>query len=129
MSTVPYRPRRLRALVVDDEPLIRMCTADFLTELNFDTLEADSGQMAMDLLETNTIDLIITDYVMPGMTGTQLADTVAASNPETIVIIASGGYDVGKSETSYFVLNKPFTLADLSSVLTTSGIMQKQPNL
>lgn len=108
---------RMRALVVDDEPLIRMCTADFLAELGYDTLEAGSGDEAIGLLRLHRFELILTDHRMPGMTGRELAAFVAAAYPETTVIIASGACDADTPLASTRHLSKPFSFADLCRVL------------
>jgi two-component system, response regulator PdtaR len=117
------------AIIVDDEPLIRMCTADYLTELGFDVLEAGSGDEAMTLMSLHYVNLIITDHRMPGMTGTELADAVATTYPETTVIIASGALDACKVETSRIRLSKPYTFNDLLDAVTKSNIFQAEQRL
>jgi CheY-like chemotaxis protein len=59
--------RRGVALLVDDEALVRMSTADMLTDLGFEVVEADSGEDALRLLRSSTSpDLLVTDHLMPG---------------------------------------------------------------
>ena len=67
--------RRLTLLFVDDDFLISLSTAALLEDLGHDVIKASSGPAALDVLNSGKpIDLLITDYAMPGMTGVQLAE-------------------------------------------------------
>ncbi len=68
------RTTRWIALLVDDEKLVRMSTADMLGELGYAVVEAASGEEAMRLVDRGAhFDLLVTDHLMPGLTGTDLA--------------------------------------------------------
>ena len=72
------------ALLVDDEELVRMSTADMLIELGFDVVEAGSAEDALQLLKTGTMpNLLITDHLMPGMNGADLAREARVIKPDT----------------------------------------------
>ena len=80
------------ALVVDDEPLIRMDAADIIAETGFSIVEACSVAEAIAILEgVNDIDLVFTDIQMPGnLNGIDLANLIEKRWPEILLIVASG---------------------------------------
>ncbi|MGN6082786.1 ATP-binding protein [Trinickia sp.] len=91
------RPAPVRAtiLLVDDDALISTSTAYLLEDLGHEVIEANSGGDALAVLETGRrVDLLITDYAMPKMTGTQLAAAARALRPDLPVIIATGYADL-----------------------------------
>ncbi|MFT4935530.1 MAG: signal transduction histidine kinase, partial [Pseudoalteromonas distincta] len=78
------------ALLVDDEELVRMTTADMLTDLGFEVIEANSGEEALRLLEEGLRpNLLVTDHLMPGVTGAELARKVQADWPGLPILIVS----------------------------------------
>ena len=80
-------------LIVEDEPLIRMCAVDFAEEAGYAPLEAKDAREAMAILESGErIAVLFTDITLPGgMDGLELAAEVAARWPEVKVMRASGG--------------------------------------
>jgi len=82
---------KLRILVVDDDALIAMSTADMLTDLGHQVLEATSGEDGLEILRREKdIDLVLTDFSMPKMNGLQLARAVRNEFPNVPVLMASG---------------------------------------
>jgi CheY-like chemotaxis protein len=79
-------------LIVEDEPLIRMCAVDFAEEAGFDALEAKDSAEALAMLDGGAeIDVLFTDITLPGdMDGLALAGHVADKWPEVRVMLASG---------------------------------------
>ncbi|MBC7507011.1 MAG: PAS domain-containing protein [Sandarakinorhabdus sp.] len=105
-------------LLVDDEELIRMSTADMLTDMGFEVCEAGSAEEALALLDQDMkIDLIITDHLMPGMSGAQLAYEVRARNPALPILIVSGYADVDGIAPELPRLTKPFRQSELAAKL------------
>ncbi|HKH83257.1 MAG TPA: response regulator [Gemmatimonadales bacterium] len=102
-------------LVVDDEPSVRDLVCRTLQEGGYRTLEAAHGGEALDILEagSHTVDLIVTDVVMPGMDGRELGRRLAQSRP-TLPVLYMSAYDVndifrrGSPRTSAPFLQKPF---------------------
>lgn len=87
----PTRNRRGTVLVVDDDPLVLASTAALLEDLGHSAVEAASGRQALEIIRTGAkIDLVITDYVMPGMSGVQLADELHRLQPTVPVLLATG---------------------------------------
>ncbi len=80
-----------RILVVDDDPLVGTGTAEMLADLGHSVVEAKSGAEAITILERDrSIELLLTDHSMPGMTGLELATIVRASFPDLPILLASG---------------------------------------
>ncbi|MCW8920336.1 MAG: response regulator, partial [Sedimenticola sp.] len=84
-----YDPENLSVLIVDDSPLARKYIKKTLTNMGLEIFtEADNGKEAMDLLDSNFFDLIVTDYNMPEMDGEALVSHIRAnSNQSSIPII------------------------------------------
>jgi PAS domain S-box-containing protein len=119
-SSSPQVHRKLKVLAVDDDALVLMNTVGMLEELGHHVLEAMSGLDALEILDREgPVDLVITDQGMPQMTGLQLAKAVREGNPDLPVIIATGYAELPSGADQVTRLAKPFSLAQLSSALTT----------
>jgi PAS domain S-box-containing protein len=117
-SAPEARGARGRVLVVDDEDLVRASTAVMLAELGYDIVEAASAEEALGLLDGPAgFDLLVTDHMMPGMSGVDLARAVRASRPQTRVLITSGYAEVDGLAPDVPRLAKPFRQADLAATL------------
>ncbi|MBA3015089.1 MAG: response regulator [Proteobacteria bacterium] len=81
-------------LLVDDEAIIRKTLAGKLSDEGFTVLTADGGASALAFLNTTSINLVITDLMMEGMTGIEVLEAVKSLNPETAVIILTGYGDL-----------------------------------
>ncbi len=108
--------REATILLVEDEDLVRSLVREVLHLNGYTLLEADNAANALRVGEGHQgrIDLLLTDVVMPGISGPQLARQLAGSRPELKVLYMSGytddaviGYGVGVAETAF--LRKPFT--------------------
>ena len=79
-------------LVVEDEPRVRQLVAKVLRRRGFVVLEAEDAEAALRLFgdQAPDITLLLTDLVMPGMNGQELADSLAAAHPQLKVIFMSG---------------------------------------
>ena len=75
-------------LVVDDEGQVRNLARDILLGAGYRVLEAEDGEQALRLAEQHpgAIHVLLTDIMMPGMNGKELADRVAATRPDTKMI-------------------------------------------
>jgi PAS domain S-box-containing protein len=110
------------ALVVDDEELVRASTADMLEDLGFRVVQAASAAEAMQLLDGGAyVDVLVTDHLMSGMTGTQLAYAVRERRPELRVLIISGYAEVEGIAPDLPRLTKPFRQVDLATALAMDG--------
>ncbi|MCB2201341.1 response regulator [bacterium] len=77
-------------MVVDDELLIRDLLYDFFTGQGWSITVAESGSKALELLERQSVDLVLSDIKMPDMDGLQLAEELRRSHPETPVVLMTG---------------------------------------
>jgi PAS domain S-box-containing protein len=105
-------------LLVDDEEFIRLSTAIMLTELGFKVHEAQSAEAALQALDAGLKpDLLITDHLMPGMTGVELARELRTRRPDAKVLIVSGFADVDGIDPCIPRLTKPFLQSELAAAM------------
>jgi len=108
-------------LLVEDEESVRHLVRETLASKGYKVIEAENGEAGLQAAEAHegTIDLLITDVVMPGISGRELAHRVTASRPEIKVLYLSGYTEdaiihEGVLEPGAAFLQKPFTLQVLS---------------
>ncbi len=117
------------ALVVDDEDAVRMCTADVMLDMGYRVVEAASAEEALRELDDGLEpDILVTDHLMPGMTGSELARTVKQRLPSIAVVVVSGYANVDSVHAGLTVLSKPFRQSDMvaSVQAATAGCQQQQ---
>lgn len=105
------------ALLVDDEQLVRASTADMLKDLGYAVVEAESAEEALRLIDSGLhCDLLVTDHLMAGMSGTELARQVR-SKRGALVLVISGYAEVDGIAADLPRLTKPFRRDDLAECL------------
>ena len=108
-----------RLLLVEDDPRVRTATVGALEDLGYDPVSCSSGAEAMRLFASEDFDLVISDVVMPEMTGPELIRELRARRPDIAVLFVTGF--VGDGENDELVgsemLRKPFTVAALASAV------------
>jgi PAS domain S-box-containing protein len=127
VSTLPAA-RRLRILLVDDDPLVVAGTAGMLEELGHDAIcTAASGEDALALLRRDgRFDLLLTDHMMPGMSGVELAARARALHPSLPILLASGFAELDSLVgVEWPRLRKPYRLGDLSTALAVMESITK----
>ena len=110
--------RRLSVLLVDDEDIVRVATAEMIRDLGHDVEEAVSGAEALASLEGGLeVDVLITDYMMPGMDGAVLARRLEKTHPRLPVLLITGY--TGRTEEVLHLprLAKPFGRTDIAEAL------------
>ena len=114
--------RKRTILIVDDDPLIAMTMSAVLNDLGHTSLEAHSGREAIELMDDrDDVELMITDYAMPNMTGLQLTEQVRERHPGLPVVIASGFAELPAGSALGVVrLAKPFGRADLAQAIANA---------
>jgi signal transduction histidine kinase len=112
----PQNMRARRILVVDDDTLILSSTAAMLEDLGHDVIEACSGSKALEILKVDPkVDVVVTDFAMPNMTGLELADLIRQQWPWIPVILASGYADLmAIQKTALERLAKPYNQAEIA---------------
>ena len=112
--------RPLRVLVADDQPLLCEILTEYLTNDCHSVVTAKDGREALERFSEGKFDLVITDQVMPEMTGDQLAGAIKTRSPSTPVVLVTGSTQaLGKriGEVTDYVLNKPVSVIDLRHAL------------
>ncbi len=108
-------------LIVDDDDQIREGVSEYLRRIGFDVYTAGDGADALRLASREQIDVLITDVVMPGMSGVELFQILSSSNPRLKVIFVSGHaervIDYGATKLSGPLLKKPFKFHDLQKTI------------
>ncbi len=116
----PLQVRLGTALLIDDEDLVRMSTAHMLADLSYHVVEAASAEEGLRLIDDGlTPDVLITDHLMPGMSGADLARRLKRSHPALPVLIVSGYADEDGIDADIPRLTKPFRNAELKVSLNT----------
>ncbi|OPY99725.1 hybrid sensor histidine kinase/response regulator [Bradyrhizobium sacchari] len=106
------------ALLVDDEPLVRMSTAEMLSELGYTVVEAGSAEDALQRVrEGLRPNLLVTDHLMPGMSGTDLGRVLRNQYPELQILIVSGYSNNEGITPDLSRLTKPFRSDELAASL------------
>jgi CheY-like chemotaxis protein len=120
-GSYPEEPAVRRVLVVEDEDAVRRLTTRVLAAAGYDVLTAGSPGEALTLAaaEERTIDLLVTDVIMPSMTGPALARRLVAARPKLRVLYVSGYTndalaDRGILPEGTHLLEKPFLPAELA---------------
>jgi len=139
------RPRAARGgetiLLVEDDAMLRRVAADILENAGYSVLQAAGGEEGLDLCRRHpgSLPLLVTDIVMAGMSGRELAERLVAERPETRVLYISGYTDDeilrhGIVEGTVDLLEKPFTPEALASAVrrvldraTTSAPRRSHP--
>ena len=115
----------MRVLAVDDDALVLMNTAEMLIDLGHQVVSVSAAAEALTRLRDGGFDLLVTDQSMPGMTGLQLIDAMAAEGIDLPAILATGYSDQPHDPSRRLVtLGKPFREHDLAAAVLAA--MQPQ---
>ena len=110
-----------RALLVEDDDVVRRSMADMLIELGYDVVEASSAEEALRLFNQGIhVDVLVTDHLMPEMTGADLARAVQEAWPSTPVLIVSGYAEAEGVAPDLPRLTKPFRRPELAASIANS---------
>ena len=106
-----------RVLLVEDEPVLLRMTTEMLSRQGFDVISAPDPFAALELAEVEQFDVVVTDVVMPKMSGAELADRFAERFPKTRFVFVSGYthevIDESRLSATARFLAKPFTSGEL----------------
>lgn len=113
-------------LVVEDDPQFRRYLAEVLEDAGFQVQLAECGSTALDVLSQHTVDLVLTDLVMPGQDGVSLIAALRRQRPTLRIVAMSGrsrtdltvdSLDLVRVLGADATLQKPFSPADLEVTL------------
>jgi signal transduction histidine kinase/ActR/RegA family two-component response regulator len=111
-----------RILLVEDDPRVRAATVGALEDLDYEPIACSSGAEAIALFETQRFDLVISDVIMPEMTGPELIRYLKDQHHDFAVLFVTGY--VGDGETDHLVgyelLRKPFTVGALANAVSSA---------
>lgn len=121
-------------IIVDDDPVLLDFIEEVVSFYGYSSIMASSGEEALKLSENKKIDLLVTDIMMPGMNGIDLAKKFAATHPEAKILFMSGYVcpslaHQGIPESEYAFLQKPFVPKTLVNKMRNvlngpSGLME-----
>ena len=114
VSDIKSPVKALKILLVEDEPLVRKMVSRVLTRVNYEVVTAESGEDALEKADDiSDFDLLISDFVMPGINGSALAGILQQRHPGLKVLFMSGyTFEEIDNEHNHLIL-KPFQPTDL----------------
>ena len=87
-----------RVIIIDDEEDVRIVLKEIFTRAGFDAAVASDGDEGLTLIRETGADLVITDIIMPGSDGVEIAYDIRMEFPKTKIIVMSGGGNTGPTE-------------------------------
>ncbi|MFC3175507.1 response regulator [Novosphingobium bradum] len=116
-------PGAARVLVVEDEHHALEALEDLLVDLGYDVAACGDPAAALALLARERFDVLLTDVIMPGITGLELASAAIRIDPEIAVVLMSGYLpEGGERREEWTFLRKPLDLAELAGTLASRAI-------
>jgi CheY-like chemotaxis protein len=104
-------------LLVDDDPDVRSVTSMMLSSLGYSVVEAENGDEALKKIDS-TIELVLTDFAMPNMTGAELAEIVRRDHPELPIMFITGFADIDILDVDQqLIVQKPYKEEELARKL------------
>lgn len=102
-------------LVVEDDSIVRMLIVDVLEELEFNVIDADCAEDALISIENldTRIDLLMTDFSLPGFNGQELAAKARLLRQNLPVLVASGLAETLELSQGVYLIGKPFSINQL----------------
>jgi putative two-component system response regulator len=111
-----------RILVIDDEAVIRLLVVEILESAGYDVTSAESAEVALALLDVAEFDLVVSDVIMPGLSGLELLEAVRARRASLPVVLVTGAgtYDTlsqALTRGAAGLVTKPFAHSELQSAV------------
>ena len=111
-------PQGVRVLLVEDNVQVRSFAEDLLKDLGCEVVSAESADRALAILADAEPDIVLTDIVMPGMSGIELAGEIARLRPDLPLVLATGySEQAARGNERLPIVLKPYSAADLSAAL------------
>jgi two-component system, NarL family, capsular synthesis sensor histidine kinase RcsC len=114
----------MKVLVIEDEPLIRDIYAEFLALLGHEADVTANGRDGLARFDPLVHKLVITDFLMPGLTGLEIAEAIQARSPTTPILLISGSAEEPDerraAEAGLRFLRKPVAFADFKATVAAA---------
>ncbi len=123
----PLVTAQLTVLLVEDDTLIRVNTAEILQDAGYIVVEAASAEEAMAALETVPFDVLVTDVNLPGASGPELAGRARLLRPSAAIVFATGDATSVKNEAGAGVLSKPYHATALIEMIGATWSTASKP--
>jgi len=123
----------MNILLVEDSDEVSCITVEYLQELGHQVVAVAEAEKALSRLKNELFDAVMTDIRLPGMSGIELARSLAKSNPNLPVVIASGygalnlEFLLGEKLRTVLMLPKPYDLPDLERTLKEAAAITRGP--
>jgi signal transduction histidine kinase/CheY-like chemotaxis protein len=116
-----------RILLVEDDPRVRTATVGALEDLGYEPVACAGGAEALALFDSMEFDLVISDVIMPEMTGPEMVRELKSRRTDVAVLFVTGYVGEGEGEdlVGYDLLRKPFTVSTLASAV--AGALARRP--
>ena len=116
-----------RIMLVEDDPRVRTATVGALEDLGYEPVACASGEEAMKRFASGEFDLVISDVIMPEMTGPELVRELRIRRPDIAVLFVTGyvGEGEGDELVGFELLRKPFTVGALAAAV--AGAIERAP--
>ena len=118
--------RIANVLIVDDEYDLLVALQRMVSRFNYNTYTAGDVEQALEILDKTAIDIVITDIMLPKLSGVELLKTLKANSPDIHVIMITGEPTVETAieavqQGAFDYIAKPFTLDRISSTMSSSS--------
>jgi DNA-binding NtrC family response regulator len=123
----PSPPGATTILIVDDEDHVRDLCKDILEAEGYVVITAADPLVARRIAASQTVHLLLTDVVMPAMSGLELADLVEAARKETKILLMSGYMTAATKASGRTILAKPFTVDALLGAVRECLTVRRSP--
>jgi len=122
----------IRVLVVDDNEVFRRPLQRALEAAGFEVVAVPSAEVALEVLDASTVDVLLTDHRLPGMDGVQLITRIKATHPALAIIVMTAYGTIesaveARRRGADDYLEKPFEVPDLLRALQRALDQQKSP--
>ena len=119
-----------RILLVEDDPRVRTATVEALEDLDYKPTACANGADAMEAFDREEFDLVISDVIMPEISGPDLVRMLRAQRPDIAVLFVTGYVGEGESEdlVGYELLRKPFTVNSLAAAVASALARREAAN-
>ena len=126
----------MTVLVIDDDAYIRTAIGKFLIARGHTVIEAANGERGVEVVESQAVDIVITDVKMPGVDGFEVLRRVRSVSPETEVIVITGVKEAENAfralrEGAFDFFNKPFKVEELHAAIQRTvryQVLRKEKN-